>query len=346
MKLKTRISILCGFAALSALTATGCGRSEESKISAKPLPTASVRVRSVEAKPHIACEETVGTIRAKLQARIEAKIPGRIDQMQAEPGRSVKAGDLLVHLDAEEIRAKLDQARAVMQQTDSDLKRYRTLLATSAATQAEFDAVEARARVAAGAAKEAETMLSYADVVAPFGGMVTRKYADVGDLAAPGKPLLDLEDPTHLRFETDIPEAIIGMVTNGATMPVRLPGLTDELSSTVVEIAPTADPNSRTFRVKLDLPTVPAIRAGQFGRVAVPLAETTTLRVPATAVVQRGQLEMVFVVDGGTAVMRLVRTGKQIGGEREVASGLTPGEVVVVENAGRLVDGQPVEVRP
>jgi len=331
--------------ALALLLEAGCGAHPEPKADS-PLPTAIVRAQTVEARPHIASEESVGTVRAKLQARLEAKIPGRIDNMQAEPGQTVKAGELLVHLDTEEVRAKLDQARAVEQQALSDLKRYRALLQTSAATQAEFDAVEARARVATGAVKEAETMLGYANVVAPFDGVVTRKYVDVGDLAAPGKPLLDVEDPTRLRFETDVPEAIIGRVNAGAALPVHLPGLTHALSGTVVEIAPTADPNSRTYRVKLDLPPSPGIRAGQFGRVAVPLAETTALRVPASAVVQRGQLQMVFVIEGNSAVMRLVRTGKQMDGEFEVASGLTPGEVVVVDNAALLLDGQPVEVRP
>jgi RND family efflux transporter MFP subunit len=342
MKLLKHINIIA--VCIAATLAVGCKRHGESKTGTAVLPTATVRVQTVEAKKHVATEQTVGTVRARLQARLEAKIPGRIDRMQAELGQAVKAGDLLVHLDAQEIRAKLDQALAVQQQAESDLKRYKSLLETSSATQAEFDAVQARARVAAGAVKEAETMLSYADVVAPFDGVVTRKLADVGDLAAPGKPLLDLEDPSHLRFETDIPEAVIGGVSLGATMPVRVPNVAGDLPAQVSEIAPTADPNSRTFRVKLDLPAAPGLRAGQFGRVAVPLEETLALRVPATALVQRGQLQMVFVVADKHAVMRLVKAGKRVGDEIEIASGLSPGEVVVTENAAALVDGQPAEV--
>jgi multidrug efflux system membrane fusion protein len=79
--------------------------------------------------------------------------------------------------------------------------------------------------------------------------------------------------------------------------------------------------------------------------VAVPLAETMTLRVPAAAVVQRGQLQMVFVVEDNHAVMRLVKAGRRYGEEIEIASGLSPGERVVTENAATLVDGQPVEVK-
>jgi RND family efflux transporter MFP subunit len=332
---------------LAAAVAAGCKPHGESKASgAAALPAVAVQVQTVEAKQHPATEETVGTVRTRLQARLEAKIPGRIDRMQAETGQTVKAGELLVHLDAQEIRAKLDQALAVEQQAESDLKRYQKLLETSSATQAEFDAMQARALVAVGAVKEAQAMLGYADVVAPFDGVVTRKLADLGDLAVPGKPLLDLEDPAHLRFETDIPEAIIERVAIGATMPVRVPNAAGDLQGTVSEIAPTADPNTRTFRVKLDLPSAPGLRAGQFGRVAVPLAETSALRVAASAVVRRGQMELVFVVVNGHAQLRLVKTGKRIGDEVELVSGVDAGEQVVRDNAGQLVDGQPVTVQP
>jgi membrane fusion protein, multidrug efflux system len=338
---------ILAFGVVAALAA-GCGRrdSSGSAPATSALPTATVRVQTVEAKKHVAAEETVGTVRAKLQARLEAKVAGRIQEMRAVPGQPVKAGELLARLDVQEIRARLDQALAMQQQATNDLKRYSTLLERGAATPAEFDAVQARARVADATASEARTMLGYAEVVAPFDGVVTRKLADVGDLAAPGKPLLDLEDPAHLRLEADIPEAIIGAVKLGGCMPVRVSGVAGELQGTVSEIAPAADPNSRTYHVKLELPSAPGLRAGQFGRVAVPVAETSALRVPASAVVQRGQLQLVFVVADKHAVMRLVKAGKRIGDEVEIASGLSPGESVVIKNAASLADAQPVQVEP
>lgn len=330
---------------LAALWAAGCQRQDASKPAAPALPTAAVRVETVETKKHLATEETVGTVRAKRQAVLEAKVAGRIEEMRAVAGQVVKAGELLVRLDAQEIRARLDQALAMQQQAAGDLKRYTALLERAAATPAEFDAVQARARMADAAVKEGQTMLGYAEVVAPFDGVVTRKLADVGDLAAPGKPLLDLEDPAHLQLEADIPEAIIGAAKPGTTLPVRVPYVADELQGTLSEIAPAADPNSRTFRVKLDLPPASGLRAGQFARLAVPLAETTALRIPASALVQRGQLNLVFVVADQHALLRLVKTGKRIGQEIEVASGLSPGESVVSEGAASLLDGQPVEIK-
>lgn len=325
-----------------AILLPGCGEHEDSP-TAPALPSATVRVQKVEAKKHITTEETVGTVRAKLRARIEAKIAGRIAQMHVVPGQAVKKGELLARLDAQEIRSKLDQALAVHQQAEGDLNRFTTLLEQSAATQAEFDAVQARARVAEAAVKEAQAMLGNADLAAPFDGVVTRKLADVGEMATPGRPLIDMEDPAHLRLEADIPEAIIGVVKFGAIMPVRVPNVAGDLHGTVSEIAPTADPNSRTFRVKLDLSSGAGLRSGQFARVAVPLSETTALRVPASALVRRGQLHLVFVVVDKHAVMRLVKAGKRIGDEIEIASGLSSGESVVIENAASLIDGQPVE---
>ena len=114
---------------------------------------------------------------------------------------------------------------------------------------------------------------------------------------------------------------------------------------TVAEISPAADPASRTVRVKVDLPEAAGMRAGQFGRLAVPVGEATFLCVPPPALVQRGQLEILFVAADGKAQMRLVRSGKQTAQGIEILAGLAPGETVVVEGAGSLRDGQPLQTQ-
>ena len=157
--------------------------------------------------------------------------------------------------------------------------------------------------------------------------------------------MLELEDSSALRLEADVPEAVVGRLPLGDKLPVRISALEQELQGVISEIAPAADANSRTFLVKLDLPDTPGLRAGQFGRVAMPVGETSALRVPASAVVQRGQMEIIFVVAGSKAQLRLVKTGKRIGDEVELVSGVEAGEKVVAEGAAALTDGQPVEVR-
>ncbi len=142
-----------------------------------------------------------------------------------------------------------------------------------------------------------------------------------------------------------MPEAVIDRLALGDKLGVRVSGVKNELAGVVSEIAPSADPNSRTFLVKLDLPPTPGLRAGQFGRVTVPVGETSALRVPATAVLQRGEMELVFVVVNSHAQLRIVKTGKRVGDEVELVSGVDAGERVVVDGAPRLADGQPVEVK-
>jgi len=329
---------------LAATLFAGC-RGKTATPAQENLPPAAVQVQTVERKTRVATEDVVGTVRAKLHSVIEAKISGRIEKMLVVPGQNVKAGELLVQLDAREVQAQFDQALALRQQAESDLKRATDLYQQKILAQSEYDNAQSKFRVAEAAATEAEALLGYTKVTAPFDGVITRKYVDVGDLASPGKALLEMEDARDLRLEADVPEAVIGHLTLGDKLAVRVSGVTNELEGVVSEISPSADPNSRTFLVKLDLPSTPGLRAGQFGRAAMPVGETSALRVPASAVVQWGQMEMVFIAVNNHAQLRIVKTGKRIGNEIELVSGVDAGEKVVVDGAANLVDGQPLIVK-
>jgi RND family efflux transporter MFP subunit len=313
------------------------------KETADSLPPVAVRTITIESRARPSGEEVVGTVRAKLHAVIEAKVSGRIEAFLVAPGQTLQAGDLIAQLDSHEIQARLDQALAMREQATRDLERARELFAKKITTQAEFDAVQAHERVAVGSATEIETMLGYTKVAAPFDGVVTRKLADVGDLATPGKPIAEMEDPSALRFEADVPEALIGALKLGAELPVRVGALLGEIKGRVVEVAPVADPASRTFLVKLDLPPTDGLRSGQFGRVLVPTGKTNSIWVPASALIVRGQVETVFVAANGHAQLRLVRTGKHTDAEVEILAGLSRGENVVTKGAGELRDGQSVQ---
>ena len=111
----------------------------------------------------------------------------------------------------------------------------------------------------------------------------------------------------------------------------------------MAEIAPIADPTSRTFRVELDLPASPGLMSGQFARLIVPVGENTSMRVPASAVVQRGQMEILFVVENQHARLHLIKTGRRLKDQTEILSGLDSGDCVVVDNPQQLVDGQPLQ---
>jgi len=325
---------------------TGCGPKPNAlKSTAGTLPAVKVRVQTTESKPHPITEEVVGTLRAKTRATLEAKVSGRITTIPVVLGQPVRAGELVVRLDAPEIAARRDQAEASLQQSERDWKRVATLFAQQAATRAEYEAADTHRRVAGGAAAEAKAMLGYVELVAPFDGVITMKWVEAGDLATPGKPLLTLEAPSQLQLEADVPEAMASHVQLEARMTCRADGVSGELIGLVREIAPNADPGSRTVRIKLDMPPTPGLRPGQFVRLLVPVGESRSLRVPAAAVVQRGQLEFVFVLADQNAQLRLAKSGRRFEDTVEILSGLDAGDSVVVDGADRLSDGQLLEIK-
>lgn len=333
-----------GFHAGLAGLLVACHREPE-HLPVAELPAATVSVASAGAGDRRATEEWVGTVRAKVRAALEAKVSGRIARLAAVPGQEVQAGQVVAEIDAQEIRARAEQAQAVLQQAEKERARFATLLKQEAVTQAEFDAVEARFRVARSAVAEAETMLGYLQVTAPFAGVVTRKLADVGDFASPGRPLVEVEDLRTLRFEVDVPVTQAARVKLGDRPKVSVGAPAQELTAQVSEIDPAADPVSRTVRVKLDLPAMDGLRAGSVGRLALETGEPALLSVPTNAVFARGQMELTFVVTNERAHLRLVRTGRSFGPDREILAGLEPGEKVVIEGAAGLADGQRVQVR-
>jgi RND family efflux transporter MFP subunit len=332
-----------GVLAVVATLGWGCHREPEAK-SVPTLAAATVRTAPVQENRHPMIEEIMGSVRSRTRAVMESKVSGRIERMHAVPGRMVKAGDLLLEIDVPEIRAKVEQARAVELQADRDYDRVAGLFRQEAVTRSELENAESRRGVARAGVVEAQAMLKYARILAPFEGVVTRKLADVGDLAVPGKPLLELEDPRDLRFEADVPATLAEWVKPEQQLPVRLGTSGEWVTGTVSEIEPSADPVSRTFRVRLDLPATADARGGWFGRMALPLAERPILLVPTNAIRAQGQMELAWVVVDGRATLRIVKTGKRMGSELEILSGLTAGDALVVSGQNGLQEGQPVVV--
>lgn len=330
---------------LAALVA-GCGKHEEEEASAPKAPAVAVAVTEVAVQPLWDEEEVVGNVEAAQRAVLSAKVTGVIDSLKVAPGARVARGEVLATIDAREIRARLDSAVAAQDQAKKDFARIERLLQSGSSTRQEFDAATTRLRTADAGLVEARTMLQYTEITAPFDGVVTRKIIEVGDLATPGKPLLEMENSSLLRFECQIPEALIDRVQMGAELPVAIDAAGVALTGKVSEIAPSASAGSRTFLVKLDLPPAEKLRAGQFGRVSVPVRERPAVLVAEGAVVRRGQIESVFVIEEGVARLRLVKTGRRHNGQVEIISGLAGGEKVASKDAHLLNDGASVEVAP
>ncbi len=193
--------------------------------------------------------------------------------------------------------------------------------------------------------QSAAIVREYARISAPFAGVVTARSVEPGNLAAPGAPLLTIEREGAYRLEASVDESKLQFVRLGQTVEVALEALDRSLTARVTEIVPAVDAAARANIVKIDLPAMPNLRSGMFGRARFPIGTHNVIAIPASALVERGQLQSVFVSEDGFVHSRLVTTGKRQPDALEVLSGLSEGEKVV-RNAGGLSDGARVEVRP
>ena len=313
---------------------------------ARPVPVRSATVASAT----FARTQTVtGTVRPLDHALVSARVMGLVSRADFTLGQRVPAGAVLVTLDAAELAARVAQADFALAQAVADHERELALLA-KAATPADTVRTLARRRQAAEAAlAEARALLGYTEVRAPFTGAIARKLVNSGDLAAPGTPLFELVGDTGLRAEVEVPASLpspdVGATLSGelapASGPVRFTGA-------LAEIASASDPLARTRLAKITLPTDTPAHSGDFVRVEWPAGDSTALVVPAEAVSLFGQMERVFVIQEGRAVLRLVKTAGPAADRAlvRVASGLDVGEVVVLAPPATLRDGQRVESAP
>jgi RND family efflux transporter MFP subunit len=343
-----KLSCLLLPVALSLLA--GCGKPAAPGAAADPtasLPPAKVRLAPVRAENLPILTEITGTIRPRQHAQIAAKLMGAIDELPVSLGQPVRAGDLLVKISAAEITARVAQAQSQLNVARRDLERERALLPKGASTADLVRGLEDRLALTQAMVREAEVMLGYATIRAPFAGVISRKLAQVGDLASPGLPLLHLEGTGAFEVEVAIPDSFAAKLSIGALLSVTLPATGTTFQAPIAELSPAADPNARSILATLTVPAGTAVRSGQFARVALQGTALRTLLVPAAALSPQGQMERIFVAgENNRAVLRLVKSGAARGDRLEIVAGLTEGERVVVAPPAGLREGQSLEVLP
>ncbi len=232
------------------------------------------------------------------------------------------------------------------QEYDEASARLKVAQAGSEMATAKRAQVVAKVNQAAEGIQAATIMRDYARITAPFDGVVTEKRVEPGNLAAPGVPLATIEQGGVYRLEASVEESQTREIRTGESVSVALEALDRTLEARVSEIVPAVDAASRSYIVKIDLPSLPELRSGMFGRAIFPMGKRRVLAVPAAAVREEGQLRSVLVVDGGYARTRMVTLGESRQDRREVLSGLSEGEMVVFPVPLGLADGARVEVRP
>jgi RND family efflux transporter MFP subunit len=335
--------LLLPFLALALLAGCADRGAPETAVNLPPVRVRTATVRGEEVPVLI---EVTGTVRPVQRATIAAKVMGAIADLPVVLGQRVHAGDLLVKISAGEISARVLQAQSQLNQARRDLDRERNLLAKGASTPDLVKDLEDRLAMTQAMVCEAEVMLGYTSVRAPFDGVVARKLASAGDLAAPGEPLLEIEGLGDFQVEAGIPDSLVPRLAPGATLAVEVPAAGVAFTGRLVEVSSAADPLTRTVTVKISVPAGTAVGSGQYARVQVPGAPVRALLAPAGAVSTLGQMERVFVVAGGRAVLRLVKTGAAHGDRVEILSGLAEGDQIVTNPPAGLQEGQPLEVEP
>lgn len=357
-----------------AVMLVGCS-GERQNVSAAPETVSNVSLMSAQTANIPDIVDAVGTLRAAETSQLAAQMMGNIVEIRVREGDRVQRGQVLAVIDDAQPRAALDRATAADSAAQQEIsasesefslaeatfKRYQTLYERKSVSPQEFDEIKARYQAAqarremarAGQAQakaalqQAGTALSYAHIVAPFDGLVTEKKADVGTLASPGMPLFTVEDLRHYRLEATVNETDLRYVRQGQQVAVSIDALGDrQLRGKVTEIVPAADAASRSFLVKIELPSDPALRSGLFGRAQFTRGQRAALLVPRTAIVERGQLQGIYVLDQNRiAGLRYITLGNPSAQHVEVLAGLQAGEVLISDPGSRELSGKKIESR-
>jgi len=310
--------------------------------------------------------ELPGTTEAARSAVVASRVMAVVTAVRAQVGDEVNAGQVLAELDPAASRGQLAQAqgalaqaRAALALAETNHRRFQKLAESDAASALELDLARTQSEQAQGAVRQAQGAVEAAAslagdtrVSAPFAGTVAARLVEVGDLAAPGRPLFTVESAGSRRLVVRVPESLLGALAPGARLPVALDARPDlgRVTGTVVEVAPGADPATHSVQVKLDLGDLDrlGLPSGYSGRAWLPAAPRPRIAVPAGAVLRRGGLALVAVRDAqGRATTRAVTLGGELpDGRVEVLSGLAGGETLLVGLASPPPLGAPVESRP
>lgn len=345
--------------ALPVFMETGCTREADRADIKRPAVT-GVTVTAISPVKSDEVYEASGTVRSDRTSIIASRVMGSVTSLNVKEGDTVTAGGLLLTLDDTDARQRLraatmavEAARQNKDLAEATWKRYQGLFDQQVISRQEMDKVETDRKVAAaeferaGAmAQEAATYLSFTRIVASAPGVVTAKHTDVGSMASPGTPLLTLEGIGDAYVEVHADEGLSGRILPGMGVEVIVEALGKGFHGTVREVPPDIDPRTRTFTVKIDIPDRD-LRTGLFARARLPVGRKEALAVPAGAIVRKGQLTGVYVVDGsGVISYRLIKEGPETGEGIEVLSGLSAGERIITGGVERAVDGGVITENP
>jgi RND family efflux transporter MFP subunit len=288
--------------------------------------------------------QAAGVAEPLRQASLGTKLMGRVTEVLVQEGDLVKAGQPLVRIDSRELEARaahvaasMAEASAVREDAATQAGRIRALYADSAAARAQLDAAEtalARAEAGLATARAAEAELqavsSYSVIRAPFAGVITARFVDPGAFAAPGAPLVAVQDASQLRISTTVTPEIAQRLRRGQTLDSTIE---ERAVRAIVEgVVPASGGNLYTVNALVPNGERTSL-AGSAATLSVTLGEHRALVVPATAIVRQGDLTGVMLRTRGGDELRWVRLGEAAGETVEVTAGVHSGNQIVIRDA-------------
>lgn len=299
----------------------------------------------------------VGSVVSDQRVEVASRLSGYIRDILVQEGDRVRRGQLLARLDAADVEGGIRQgqaaggaAEAALRDAQIDLERFQRLFERGSVSDNELRKVRLKFEAAREASNQARAGLdtalaqrAYTEITSPVDGVVVVRHKRTGDLAVPGAPLLTLESGRGLLFETFVAEGQVAAIAVGKPVQVNIDGLPAPLKGTVSRVVPSGDPVSRSYQVKIALPETVGLMPGMFGRAAFWLGASSAPLVPRQALVERGGLTGVFVVDGeGRARFRWLRIAREWPDQVEVSAGLAADERFVAAATPALREGDRV----
>jgi RND family efflux transporter MFP subunit len=359
--MKIKITSLLIF---SAVLLFSCGNDRKET---KELPPIAVKVNgSIEnsTSPFVTAS---GKIEAENSANVSTRMMGYVAKVHVKVGQKVGAGQLLVSINNTDLQAKKAQVDAAILQATAgynnakkDYDRFVALFNQQSASQKELDDMTARFEMAKAGLEGAKQMrnevmaqFSYANITAPFGGVVTNTFIKEGDMANPGMPLVSVEGSGKLQVTAMVSESDISKIKQSMAVSVILKSLNKKVSGKVTEVSLSAKNTGGQYLVKVNLDEMDkTILSGMFVNVQFPIEKTSVVNegseqvlVPESALVKQGQLTGIYTVgSGNVAILRWLRIGKNYGDKVEVLSGLSSKEPYIVSAEGKLFNGAKVQI--
>jgi len=306
-----------------------------------------------------------GVVEPKETSIISTRVMGFITSMKAKPGDKVRKGQLLVTINSADILAKRAQAQAIIAEAEAattdakkDYERFTELYNSQSSSAKElenarlrYNSAKAKLEAAHELRNEADAMLTYCNLTAPFSGVVAQKNIDEGSMASPGAPILVIEQTDNYQVKATVSDAEVGLVKEGATAIVTIKSTGSLYHGRVSEISPSSHLSGGQYAIKVSL-TVneeTGLFSGMYVNVSIPTninSENDNPLVPLSAIIHKDQLTGLYTVgEDHTAFLHWVKLGKEFGDKIEILSGLNASEHFIAVSEGKLYNGAPVVVK-